>query len=282
MKIKSLENVVIYVQKNGITATVKKIFKLFLEEYGPSWNRLMDMRRVKLSKILDKNFKSIVRYGPFAGLKLSPNPWWGLSDRASMLLGLYEKDVLEQLTKLPDNYKTFIDLGAADGYYGIGLLVNNTFQKSICYEMSDAGRETIKKNAALNNVADKVEIRGIATKDFYKEILELELKQSVILIDIEGGEFELLDLESFDALRNSILFIEMHDWYFEDGFSKRRTLMDCASKTHNISEIKMGGRDLSLFEELSRFNDNDRWIICSEGRGQMMSWLRFDPKKSAP
>ena len=73
-----------------------------------------------------------VAYGPFKGLKFSSDAWWG-RERASMILGLYEQEVLESLTNIPKKYKSFIDLGAADGYYGIGVLVNNLFENSICF-----------------------------------------------------------------------------------------------------------------------------------------------------
>jgi len=42
----------------------------------------------------------------------------------------------------------------------------------------------------------------------------------------------------------------------------------------------MGSRDLSTYPELQQWNDLDRWLICSEGRAQLMSWVRFDPLAS--
>ena len=33
----------------------------------------------------------------------------------------------------------------------------------------------------------------------------------------------------------------------------------------------MGNRDLSIFPELKGWNDLDRWILCSEGRPQLMT-----------
>jgi hypothetical protein len=88
-------------------------------------------RREQLKDEMLKLFNATVAYGPFKGLKFSLDAWWG-RERASMILGLYEQEVLESLTNIPKKYKTFIDLGAADGYYGIGVLVNNLFENSIC------------------------------------------------------------------------------------------------------------------------------------------------------
>jgi hypothetical protein len=235
-------------------------------------------RRIEISKKIDALFNSTVKYGPFKGLKLSTESWWGSTDRASMLFGLYEKEVLDSLQNIPKEYTTFIDLGAADGYYGIGVLVNNLFEKSICYEISEEGRKTIRDNAQINKVQNKVEIRGKAKKIFYDELSSDILSKSVLLIDIEGSEFELVDKETFKTLNNSIVFIELHDWFFVDGATKLQKLKNDSISTHTITEITMGARDPSIFPELKKLHDNDRWIICSEGRKQLMTWLRFDPR----
>ncbi len=235
-------------------------------------------RRITIAKQLDTLYNSTVRYGPFNGLKLTRDHSWCSTDRGSMLLGLYEKEVLESLTNIPKQYNTFIDVGAADGYYGIGVLINNLFEHSYCYEISERGRQTIKENAILNNVLDMVEIRGIANKQFYSEIPITIIEKAVLFIDIEGAEFDLVDKATFDAFKKSIIFIELHEWLCKDGQEKRQKLCNDSVATHVATEIRMGARDLSKFAELKTFHDNDRWLICSEGRGQLMTWLRFDPK----
>lgn len=267
-------------EKDGYLAATKQAIywvfsKLGIKKFDP-----IQKRRIEISKQLDELFKSTVQYGPFKGLKLSPKTWWGSADRASMLLGLYEKDVLDSLQNIPKKFTTFIDLGAADGYYGIGVLVNNLFQNSICFEISEKGRQTIRDNAQLNNVLNKVEIRGIAKNDFYHDLSTLTLSNAVLFIDIEGAEFELIDKATFSAFNKSIIFVELHDWFFEDGEEKLKKLKNDSNSTHVLTELTMGSRDLSIFPDLNKLHDNDRWLICSEGRGQLMKWLRFDPKQT--
>jgi hypothetical protein len=265
------------VKKDGFLKASKKAFLWILSRIGIRKDSIQ-RRRIQMSQKLDELFNSTVQYGLFKGLKLSTETWWGSADRASMLLGLYEKEVLDSLQNISKKNTTFIDLGAADGYYGIGVLVNNLFEKSICYEISEEGRKTIKDNAQLNNVLHKVEIRGIAKNNFYNELPSSILSNSVLFIDIEGAEFELVDKGTFNAFNRSIIFIELHDWFFEDGEKKLQKLKNDSSLTHAITELKMGARDLSAFPELKKLHDNDRWIICSEGRKQLMTWLRFDPR----
>jgi hypothetical protein len=79
-----------------------------------------------------------------------------------MICGLYEKEVLDALSSRPETHKTLIDLGAADGYYGVGSLVNGLFDTSYCYEISEVGQKIIAANARRNGVADRVTVLGIA------------------------------------------------------------------------------------------------------------------------
>ena len=144
-------------------------------------------RKIILSRRISSIFKSVVGYGYFKGLILSENVWWGETDKAAMLLGIYENEVLVALNNLPSKYTVFIDVGAADGYYGVGVLVANKFECSYCYEASELGQKVIHENAKKNNVLDRVIVKGLAKKDFYKEIPYEYLKKSVLLIDIEGG-----------------------------------------------------------------------------------------------
>ena len=259
---------------------MRKILNNVLKISGYNVVRLADSiqaRRVFLSKKLNKAFNGVIKYGPFQGLEFSDDSWWGASDRGSMLLGLYEQEVLKSLQKLPKKYRYFIDIGAADGYYGIGVLVGNLFEKSWCYEISPQGQNTIKRNADLNNVSHRIVIRGKADGGFDKEFSEEDAASSVLFVDIEGGEFELFNSELLEKFRSSVIFIELHDWAFTDGKERLDRLRSDAEKYFQISALTTTSRDLSIFEELKDMSDTDRWLICSENRPRLMTWWRLDP-----
>ncbi|MFA4995235.1 MAG: hypothetical protein WC521_08045 [Bdellovibrionales bacterium] len=266
------------VRYRGFFPTLKNRLKLLFEEL--KFVETVRKRRRKIANRLDKLFDSTVAYGPFRGLKLTKNQWWGFSDRSAMFFGLYEQEVLTSLQNIPPEYRTFVDLGAADGYYGIGVLINKMFDRSYCFEISEEGQYVIKENAALNGVSDRVVIKGIAEKDFYRHLSAGELERAVVFIDIEGAEFALLDKTTLHALKDAIIIIELHDWFFEDGDAKLRNLKDAAKATHSIVTLAAEGRDPSKFEELKRFHDTDRWLLCSEGRKRLMTWVRLDPLRS--
>ena len=197
----------------------RKIFsKLLMNERGISI--AIEKKRKLLSRALSERMKHTIKYGPFSDMVFCDDYWWGGSDRAAMLLGIYEEEVLNSIMSVPKNYDIFIDLGAADGYYSVGSLISKKFRLSYSFEISDKGRAIIQKNATLNKVSHKLHIFGEATKNFYINIPKKDLNRAVILIDIEGAEFSLLNSGLLSNLKKSIIFIELHDWFFEDGEKK--------------------------------------------------------------
>ena len=257
--------------------TVSTITGFILEQHPEIIQNIVQSQRAQISKQIVKFHDSTIAYGPFKGFKFDPASSWGVDDRGAMILGLYEQEVLESLSNIDKSYKTFIDLGAADGYYGIGVLVNSLFNKSYCFEISEVGQQVINKHAILNKVDERVSIMGEARGDFYKNIPPQDLRNSVLFVDIEGGEFELFDKNTFEVFKNSIIFIELHNQFVIDGDNKLNKLKSDAQATHLVSEMSMSKRDLSKFNELKTLSDTDRWMICSEGRPCLMSWMRLDP-----
>jgi hypothetical protein len=235
------------------------------------------IHRIMLSKKIQKDMGDTVRHGYFKGMKLPTVMSWGESDRVSMLLGYYESEVLEAIYSSPTKYDTFIDLGAADGYYAIGGLISNRFKNAICYEMSLERQLVLKTNANSNNVSNSIEIRGAADASFIDDKVEKLLDKAVVLIDIEGAEFDLLTDRILGKLSKSIVIIELHDHLVANGKHK---LDELTSKVHNIFEVNLidtGSRDPSQYDELRNFSDNDKWLVCSEGRKRSGSWMHLTP-----
>ena len=250
------------------------IYKIGLKD-GPT------RRRIAIARRLEALFGSTIAYGPFKGLKFAPGAWWGTGDRAGMMLGLYEQEILTALTENSPTYDLLIDLGAADGYYAVGGLVGGLFEHAICFEASDAGRARIAETAALNGVANRITVNGYADREFYHHISEKDRARGVLLVDIEGGEFDLFTDEVFAAFSGSLIIIELHDWFFDDGAARLAALKARAAAHFAITTLTATGRDLSPFVELETFSDDDRWLICSEGRARAMTWLRLDPLNPA-
>jgi hypothetical protein len=238
--------------------------------------RIKQYRR-RLSSRIEAMCDATILYGPFKGTRLSRGSTWGV-DRASMYFGLYEQEILTSLASIPATHRTFVDIGAADGYYSVGAVASGLFDRCYCFEQSAMARNIILENARLNGVADQIIIHGSADQTFHSLIPEAERSGAVLLVDIEGGEFDLLDDEMLRAFRRAIIFIELHGYAFIDGGDRVAALKARAARDFTITELTMTARDLSKFPELRSFSDTDRWLICAEGRGHLMQWLRLDPK----
>ena len=135
--------------------------------------------------------KGVVQRGPFLGLKLNSSTWWGRSDLGSQCLGLYEKEILELISNL-NPVHTFLDIGAADGYYAVGMLHSQKAQNSVCFELSELGQTAIKDNWKINEEPGVLSVFGEATRDSLDGVVQTLPADTLVLIDIEGSEFSLL------------------------------------------------------------------------------------------
>lgn len=237
----------------------------------------MCTRRIKLSAKLDSALGSTVRYGAFRGLLMPKKRFWGVADRACMLLGMYEREVQQALVMLLKNRKMLINIGAADGYYGVGAVVGGLCHCSVCYETNPLGRLTISEIAHQNNVSSLVTVRGCADTSFIADFNESDLSNAVVLVDIEGGEFDLLSTEVLRQLRHTPIIVELHEAFVPNGFARTDALRRLAERWFNVSDFTTGDRNPNAYDELALYSDNDRWLIASEGRPCRMKWLLMKP-----
>ena len=237
----------------------------------------MSLAKEKIRVDANSIFKNIISHGPFKGMILSDQVWWGKYDLVSKYLGQYEEHVLLKLKSLSSDYSHFVDIGAGDGYYSVGVLKSKMYSTSTAFEISKKGREVIKINAKLNNIEKNLEIK--------EEANELEISKeiekhgpSVILCDIEGSEFDLFDEKIFQKLNKSTVIIELHDSFLKNFSEKRKRMISLAEKYFEISFLERTSPNINKFNELSEWNDDDRMLAFSEGRPVRMEWVVLIPK----
>lgn len=237
-------------------------------------------RRHEIGLFWMQEFRAIVRYGPFSGLHLGGKYTWSSGDLAAKLFGVYEQEVLSELVRVSQGRATFIDIGAADGYYAVGAVKSGLFKKCIAIEKNEKSQSNIRLVAETNQVLGQLSVYGeVSTDDLLVISQEVKLDDVVMLIDIEGGEFDLLEEKVINQFRFSALIVEMHDWMVADGIRLREELLARLSVHHHIKIVTKAIRDLSGRVELAVKNDDHRWLVCSEGRGRQMEWLVCEPKR---
>ena len=240
-------------------------------------HRLLRIVREQEADIFARKLGLVVRSGPAQGLRLLTNSSWGKSDLANKVMGLYEQPVHSFIGSISP-IRRVVCIGAADGYYGVGLVVSGKASSATCFEMSDKGREVIEATAAFNGVSHKVEVLGKADDFTIKACLKDELSD-LFLIDIEGGEYDLLSAPVLESMSRSHVLVELHPHLVCDGERAQCRLLDDAAKYFHVSIINDDNRILPDLPELKQLSDDQRWLMCSEAREHQMRWLALTPRK---
>jgi len=248
--------------------------KITLKKLELRIDKVVEKKRIILSSKISKIYNNTVQQGPFKGMIINEDQFWGQGDRSSKILGLYEKEIQDLIVSIQKdkNYSTFVDIGGADGFFAIGSLVNNLFEKCEVFEISKRGRNSIQKNSKKNNVYDSIKIHDKASK---RSLIKIDnINNSLILCDIEGGEYELFDEKLINGIHPSDIIIEIHKDKENSlvNFEKRFT------KTYSLTKITQEPRSLKNFKELENINDNNRALITSEGRSYVQEWWHLSPK----
>lgn len=237
----------------------------------------VERKKLVARKVLTDIVGYQVIYGPFEGLKLPVKSWWGEHDVCSKILGQYEPHVIQFLESALKSSDQLLDVGAADGYFAVGVLHANFCQQVIAFEMSEAGRESIRSCAIDNGVEDRINIQGAADERRLIECFE-EKESKCVLIDIEGGEYSLLSEAVLFAMRGSNVVIELHPFLIEDGYQLEDILIKRAGEIFDISFLRRGSVPIDSFSELNHLDDDTRTLIFSESRDMSMRWLCLTPK----
>lgn len=269
-----------------IIASEYEYFKPMLRRYAETsvkerdeWkSETIRQRQERISLEVFNMLGGTVAYGPFKGLVLNKERWWGSLDLASQCLGLYEREFLDILQNLKnDEFNRFIDVGAADGYYAIGMLTSKLVRNCVCFEQSEIGQAAIRNSWIENGAIGELEIFGQATAETFFGYPSHYFDNSLIMIDVEGFEFDLLTLTVLEHLKSSTMLIEIHNWV-DDFNNQYSTFLKNASRFFNIAILPHVDRSTSKFPELRDFTDDNRALITSERRPCMMRFLKLSPK----
>lgn len=251
------------------------------EDLKASWrNETVSARSERISLETYDACNGIVKYGPFQGLSLNRQTWWGKSDLGAQCLGLYEKEILNEIGRQEKGkYQTFIDIGAADGYYAVGMLLAGIVDEVISFEISDAGRVAISENWDNNGKPGAITVYGEANHASLAVIPSHVFDDALVLIDIEGYEFDLLTKEVIKQLQFSEVIIEIHNW-IDDFENRYAQLLRDLSEHFNIEKLEPVDRNTSYLPELRAYTDDNRLLLISERRPCLMRFLKLTPIKA--
>ncbi len=220
----------------------------------------------------------VVQSGPFKGMRY---PDWRSvgSELEPKVIGTYEDElhsILEQI--FTGDYSEVIDIGAAEGYYAVGLARRMEDIRCIAFEREAEGRMLCERMAVANDVADRVVVAGNCDKD---SLFESITGRAFIVCDCEGGEYELLNIEDIPALVFCDMLIELHS-HDDPQISEFEKIADMFDTSHTIRCINPR-REKQLPPQLSlgKLNRYEREALLDENRSDNVGWVFLEAKKHA-
>jgi hypothetical protein len=228
--------------------------------------------RQVLRKISDD--KPVVRYGPFEGMLYPPQLIAGESlfahNVVPKLIGSYETELHDALRSVfQRSYRQVINVGCAEGYYAVGLALRFPDIPVYAYDIDPKPRALCGETANLNGVANRVMLRAEC------EPSDL-IDGSLVIIDCEGCELQLLNPELAPGLITSDVIVELHDCV---DATISATVLDRFAASHDVHVLPKVNRDPSAYPALRGLPDLQQRIAMSEFRWGPLQWAFLSAPK---
>lgn len=215
--------------------------------------------------------------GPFAGMR-----YVGYSVGSAYipkLAGSYERDLTEAIEAIIASQPPLIvDVGAAEGYYAVGLARRLPSSRIVAFEAEQEGRAAIVEMARLNDVADRVETLGYCQPEDLRKVLGGEA-EAVVIMDVEGYEQVLLDPDAIPELCKAAFLVELHEMFVADIVETIRRRFEQTHDMELIWEQDRTAADFPWSTPLTRVLPGKYAArALSEMRAMRMCWYFARPK----
>jgi hypothetical protein len=166
------------------------------------------------------------------------------------------------IAALDHTYDAVTDIGAAEGYYAVGLAMRLQIPVR-AFETDGRERTLMREMASLNGVGKHVIACGFCGRDHLKSLAG---RRSLVLSDCEGYERVLFDGETIPCLARADLIIETHGDRTEELLTAR------FRESHRVDVYRSTSRGGRGFPELSFLSVERADRAISEERPPQ-SWL---------
>jgi hypothetical protein len=253
---------------------VRRLVPGWAKRRHETWSTTRFMRRLAAasSAYLERNELTVVR-GPFAGLEYTPALATGSGDLVGKLAGTYELELHDVISRwIARGCSRVVNVGAAEGFYAVGLARAIPNATVIAYDIDDDQRARCAALAAANGVADRIVLKEVCTPT---ELESLPEDGTVLLCDCEGCETELLDPARIPVLGRWELLVELHDFVDPtiSGTIQRRF-----EATHAVEIIDSTSREDVVPPELEHLPRRERLTLIGERRPAAMRWAHLVPR----
>lgn len=212
-----------------------------------------------------------VRHGPFEGLQFPRQTVGRGHALPTKLLGSYERELYPALEEAArGDYDVFVEVGSGDGYYCVGFKQRSPATQVIGFESDPIHRSLSKRVAKHNDTF--VEFSGEATPAV---LAGLPPGKLFLMVDVEGYEVDLLDVEAVPRLRETTMLVELHDRIVEHEVTG--PLTGRFERSHAITFIEAQPRVQDDWEEMRDWPVESAHWALSEGRSRLARWMLLKP-----
>lgn len=216
--------------------------------------------------------------GPFKGMKYVET---SIGSRFyPKLLGTYELELQMLIEKFcSENFDLIIDIGAAEGYYAVGMAMRCTQSEIFAAESEESGRKLLAQLAEKNGVSERVHIFGECDSEMLGDLLSKSAggQSQLVIMDVEGAELNLLDPGQIPLLKNCSILVEVHDG--DNTGPIGDTLVSRFDMTHSITRRWFKNRTIRDSPVQFAFLDEHITALLDEGRKYGLCWLEMRPRK---
>ena len=155
-----------------------------------------------------------------------------MPSRVPHLAGTFEAELLHPVIEamVKSQPSLFVNIGAADGYYAVGMRLRLPDSQVITFEADPVRFRICSRVARLNGT--KIDLRALCTVE---ALAALDTTDATVLCDVDGAEMELIDPERVGWLRTATLLIEVHE-AFAPGVTD--ALRERLEPTHSLESIE--------------------------------------------
>jgi hypothetical protein len=253
------------IARTGVPLAMQKLLVQFLP-LG-SWEKSLVYQQCLANRVIQRH-GSVVQGGPFKGMKYIPDSEDGCL--MPKLLGCYEEELTPAIEGfLKAGFDRAVDVGCASGYFLVGLAFRQSKAEVFGFDTDLAASARCARNIALNGLGSQVTLGGFCTPDHLNGLIQ---GRTLLVIDCEGAEYELLDPSKVPNLRGCDMIVELHD-FINDKISA--TLRDRFTSTHSIEVIRAQDRSLDAvqYPALATLPKSVWFEAVTERRPCVMEWM---------
>lgn len=242
-----------------------------------SYQRKRAMRRRVEARLAEAGlYGDVVERGPFRGMKFLPRSDWS-SCRFEKIIGAYEFEIADLISELAEtkDYQRIINIGAADGFYSAGMALLFPNARVFSFEIQPSKRDYLDRFAKLNNVRDRIEIRSRCEVE---DLQRFELtERDLIIMDVDGAEEVLLDVETNPSLKRCEVLVELHDCILPGLGEMIRSRF---RPTHVIRDYFNAGLKYEDYPILHGLPFEEIYAMVGEDRSGLQDWAMMEPKST--